>query len=186
MNFWKQSKYWLFSLGILVVVGWSVFRDTIRDEKQGLSDLASFTADISVKDVALTRNSHAGEVFRLTSQSATLLEMGKKMELDQITFDINTEAGKTWKVTAPEGRYEMDKKLELTGDVVVTFPDDKKLFTSRLEYDQQGKMVFSPTPVKLVAKDLLLTGDRFEYNLESGNLRITNQRGTLFQAGNLF
>lgn len=186
MNFWNKSKYWFISIVILAFVGWSAFKNELKDVRGDISALSNFNADIQVEGVSFIRNSQAGQVFHLTSKNATLLEMGKKMELEQVLADINAANGKIWKVSAQKGHYEMDKKLELTSDVVVTFPDQKKLFASQIEYDQQGKKVSSQLPVKLVSDDLILTGKGFQYDIDTGRLFITNQSSTIFQTGKLF
>ena len=58
--------------------------------------------------------------------------------------------------------YETEKKMEARNDVVVVNEKGEILYTEHLIWDQKTEKIYSDVPVKVVKKDEVLFGKRFE------------------------
>lgn len=100
----------------------------------------------------------------LLSDTAFTYDNGNRLVLRRVNVTFYTPQGsKDGVLTSRAGVYVAAlSRLEVTGDVVVTRDDGKRLTSQQLVYDQQRNQIYTDSAFVLNEPDRLLTGIGFE------------------------
>jgi LPS export ABC transporter protein LptC len=100
----------------------------------------------------------------LLSDTAFTYDNGNRLVLRRVNVTFYTPQGlKDGVMTSRAGVYVAAlSRLEVTGDVVVTRDDGKRLTSPQLVYDQQRNQIYTDSAFVLNEPDRLLTGIGFE------------------------
>ena len=108
------------------------------------------------------------------ANQAHTTEIPNEFTLTEVDGDLFSEEGEQVHVIAQKGNYNTDtRQLFLEENVrVIRVSEDQKLFTDTLYYYDETRTVHSPSPTRLVGKNIEIKGQSLDYNIATNQYRI--------------
>lgn len=116
-------------------------------------------------------------MMRIKARSARVFEKKKVTVLARIdgTFYSRMEDRRPTRVIADAGRMmDKSKLISVWGNVKVHFSDGQKLYTERLNLDQEKEQLYNKVAVKVLSGNDRIDASRMHYNMKTGVL-VLNQ-----------
>ena len=174
-----RNTVWLIPLIIIITFPlWSIpvgefltppgnFDPTPKNQQ---SDSHNFNMDM----VRILQNQKGKKTALIRAHKAQTGEDSNHLILELVSADIFDEEGYITKVIANTGEYNTTSKiLTLIGDVVVNKTRDKQfLYTDRLTYDSDRRLVNCPGKTRLEGEKITIDGGSLDYDINSGTYAI--------------
>lgn len=128
--------------------------------------------DLAVEKLHYTQNVDGQRSWTLDADRAEYQRDNSQAALERVQLTLY-EAGQFGDVTlsADRGLLEQEKRqVEVSGQVVVSTAKGERLYTERLHYADQQRLLSTDEPVRLVTPQMELTGIGMRVDLNRGTL----------------
>lgn len=132
--------------------------------------------DLSLDQLHYTHNENGQRSWILDADKAEYLREQSQAALDKVRLQFFNagEAGDI-QLEAEHGLLQQEtRQVDVWGQVVVKSARGEQLFTERLHYDDQSRRLTTAEPVRIVAKQMELTGTGLQIDIDSGRLELKN------------
>ncbi len=130
--------------------------------------------DLSLEKLHYTQNEDGKRSWTLDADKAEYRRDEGQAVLDAVNLVLH-EAGQFGeaKLTAEHGLLEQEEQqVEIWGNVVVVTARGDRIYTERLRYDGQKKLLTSAEKVRLINPRMELTGTGLQADLQRGQMRL--------------
>lgn len=132
--------------------------------------------DLALDQLHYTQNENGQRSWTLDADKAEYQREQSQAVLSKVRMQFYHagEAGDI-QLTAEHGLLQQKTgQVEVWGQVVVKTERGEQLFTERLQYDHQQRQLTSAEPIRMLAKQMELTGTGLQIDIESGRLEVNN------------
>jgi len=142
----------------------------------------SSSADYRIEEVHIQEEAAGNVRWRLDADYAEVFQQQGKTLMRKVTVTI-IEPHRTWTVTGDEGELlEASKNVRLRRNVVLVSSEGLRLEAETLNWEAEGRRVWSDDPVTLIRNNAALKGRSLETRMDEerttvkGPLRVTIHR----------
>ena len=176
-----KSRNFLWIIPILLLITFPLWRIPLVSflEPRGGYDPTFGKQDRSVHNflmekIVILQDQEGKRTAIVRADQAHTTEIPNEFTLTQVDADLFSEEGDQVHVVAEKGDYNTDtRELYLEKDVsVVRVAEDQKLFTDNLYYYDESRKIHSPTPTRLVGKNIEIKGQNLDYDIATNQYRI--------------
>ncbi len=155
-----------FSLITTGVIAWIFIKNRyLSQDPVKLITAIQQNATLSIGNVHQVSTRDGVKEWILDAKSAHVVDESKHLMLEDVTVVYFVKNGKEVRLTAERGILKTETKdIEVTGQVILTYTD-YTIETKQMNYDHGQRVLFSPTPVKIIGKTVTLTADSMKYDL---------------------
>lgn len=167
----------LLAVLILIVVlalGIVIWRHLQQQDPLEILDALPAQVDLSLEKLHYTQNEDGKRSWTLDADKAEYRREEGQAVLEAVHL-ILYEAGQFGevKLTADHGLLEQEEQqIEIWGNVVVVTAKADRIYTERLRYDGQQKLLKSAEKVHLINPRMELTGTGLRADLQLGQMRL--------------
>lgn len=158
-------------VGTVSFVLWQNFKIATPEQ---LIEMLPDNVDIALDNVDYTETRGDRRFWRLQADSVAHEAQRQEAHLENVHMTLYDQ-GKFGDIqlTAQRGKWFSETgNVELNGDVVVKSGQGQVLYCQQLFYDNKAELITSESPVRLVAKDLEITGQRLQVYLPQQRMLI--------------
>ncbi|MDI9569758.1 MAG: LPS export ABC transporter periplasmic protein LptC [Pseudomonadota bacterium] len=140
--------------------------------------------DMQVRDVLYTDVSADGDKWEIRAKTATYGRRENLVVFDQVGATMIMADGRTYRLTAREGRYWTDTKdMEVKGEVVVVSDGGDRITTDELHYTENDKLLHTDEPVMLENERLILKGKGMRLHTKTRRMELLSQIKAVTKSG---
>lgn len=127
-----------------------------------------------LENIVILQDQEGQRTAIVRANQAYTTEIPNELRLTEVDADLFSEEGEQVHVIARQGNYNTDtRQLLLKEDVsVVRVSEDQKLFTDTLYYYDETRTIRSPSPTRLVGKNIEINGQSLDYNVATNQYKI--------------
>jgi LPS export ABC transporter protein LptC len=163
--------------GIVLVSLWANLREKRASEaNEKLPKVSIGSADMRLEKVQFVEDKSGQKTWELEAKSVQQYQDENIMVLEDVRVTFYAKEGRTFFLTAKEGKlYQNSKNVDLVGDVVLTSNDGYQLKTHSASYSHLEKIVSTADPVEIEGEQFRLTGKGMLGNTETKTFKILSQ-----------
>ena len=131
--------------------------------------ISSFPVDsnLSIGKIHQTSTKNGVKEFSLDAASAYYTASKKTVVLNDVSVTFFLKNKQEVYLTANKGILKTDSKdIEITGNVIVK-NESSRLFTEKIQYKHDRRLLLSKVPVKIIGNSYQLTADRMSLDLNT-------------------
>jgi len=168
-NLNKLKLFFLLFIVISLTVVIAVFinyRRILKNPEKLISSLPK-DSNLSIGKIHQTSTKNGVKEFTLDASSASYTASKKMVVLNDLSLTFFLKNKQEIYLTANQGILETDSKdIEIAGNVIVS-NENSKLFTKKIQYKHDQRLLLSKVPVKIVGDSYQLTADMMSLDLNT-------------------
>ncbi len=170
--------------GIVLFTLWANFREKKASEaEEKLPKISIEGAEMRLEKIRFVEDKHGQKSWELEAQSVQKYQDQNVLVLQDVKLTFYAKEGRTFLLTAKQGKvYQDSKNVDLEGDVVLTSSDGYQLKTHSLSYRNLEQIASTSDPVEIEGEQLRLTGKGMQVNMEAKTIKILSQVKTQMKA----
>jgi LPS export ABC transporter protein LptC len=163
---------------VLAVVALSVtvWRKISQQSPEELLAALPKQIDLSLDQLHYTQNENGQRSWTLDADKAEYQREQSQAILDNVRLQFY-RAGESGDIQleAEHGFLQQEtRQIEVWGQVVVRTARGEQLFTERLHYNDQKRQLTTKEPIRMLAKQMELTGTGLQLDIDDGRLEVKN------------
>ncbi|HPX81045.1 MAG TPA: LPS export ABC transporter periplasmic protein LptC [Syntrophales bacterium] len=140
--------------------------------------------DMQVRDVLYTDVSADGAKWEIRAKTVTYGRQDNLAVFDQVAVMMIMTDGRTYRLTAEEGRYwTATKDMEVKGDVLVISDQGDHITTDKLNYTEKDKLLHTDAPVMLENEKIILRGKGMRLYTKTRRIELLSQIKATMKTG---
>ena len=168
-NLKKLKLFFLAFIVIALTAVIAVFINYRRILENPEKLISSFPVDsnLSIGKIHQTSTKNGVKEFSLDAASAYYTASKKTVVLNDLSVTFFLKNKQEVYLTANKGILKTDSKdIEITGNVIVK-NESSRLFTEKIQYKHDRRLLLSKVPVKIIGNSYQLTADRMSLDLNT-------------------
>ena len=158
----------------VVALGVTVWLEVRQQSPEELLSALPKQVDLSLDQLHYTQNEDGQRSWTLDADKAEYLREQSQAVLEKVRLQFyKTGDGGAIQLEAEHGLLHQDtRQVDVWGQVVVRTERGEQLFTERLHYDDQNRQLTTEEPIRMVAKQMELTGTGLQVDIDSGRVEV--------------
>jgi len=171
-------------VGIVLVTLWANLRAKRASEAvEKVPKISIEGAEMRLQKIRFVEDKHGQKSWELEAQSVQKYQDQNMLVLQDVKLTFYSKEGRTFLLTAKQGKvYQDSKNVDLEGDVVLTSSDGYQLKTHSLSYRNSEQIASTSDPVEIEGEQLRLIGKGMQVNIEAKTIKILSQVKTQVKA----
>ncbi len=169
----------------VVALGVTFWRDVRQRSPEELLEALPKQIDLSLDQLHYTQNENGQRSWTLDADKAEYQREQSQAVLENVRLQFY-RSGDTGDIQleAEHGLLHQEtREVEVWGQVVVRTGRGEQLFTERLHYNDQQRLLSTPEAIRVVAPRHELTGTGLLFELDNGRLEVKNDVWMLLLPG---
>lgn len=171
----RRNLIWLIPLGLMATFpAWRIPVGKFLTPRTGYDYQSAKTAgdsqNFNMETVKILQSKNGRVTAEIRAQKAFTTKTPDEYILDTVNADIFNNDGESTTIVAARGIFNSStKKLTLMDDVIITKnPDNQRLYTDLLHYDDNKRLVNCPGKTHIKGNDIDVTGTGLDYDVAAG------------------
>ena len=175
INLNRRNLVWL--IPALLIITFPAWRLPIAsflaprgvDEENGQSDLDR-QHDFVMQKVFIVQNQEGAKTAEIRARQAYTSDKPDEFILVEINSDLFNDEGERVNIKADSGIYNTKTRLLILNKNVIVnrVSENQWLYSDLLHYYDEGRIIDSPVPTRLVAERAEITGSSLRYDILTG------------------
>jgi len=160
----------------VVALGVTIWREVRQQSPEELLEALPKQIDLSLEQLHYTQNEDGQRSWTLDADKAEYQREQSQAVLEKVRLQFyRSGAAGDIQLEAEHGLLHQEtREVEVWGQVVVRTGRGEQLFTERLHYSDQQRLLSTAEAIRVVAPRHELTGTGLLFELDSGRLEVKN------------